>query len=39
MYARGNPSSVGYSVQLWFKVPEQFGGGEIRSNVITVQVK
>jgi hypothetical protein len=28
-----------YFVQAWIKVPEQFGGGELRSNVISVTVK
>jgi len=26
-------------VQLWIKIPEQFGGGELRSNVLTFTIK
>jgi len=28
-----------YFVQFWIKIPEQFGGGELRSNVLTFTVK
>ena len=28
-----------YFVQLWIKIPDQFGGGELRSNVLTFTVK
>jgi len=31
--------SCTYFVQYWIKIPEQFGGGEFRSNVITVTIK
>jgi len=28
-----------YVVQFWIKIPEQFGGGEIRSNILTFNIK